>query len=462
MEKPKILVVDDEKDMLENCVRILDHAGYQCYATSDTLKALELIDKVAPDLALVDLRMPQLDGIGLLRAIKGRSPGIVVVLITAYGTVQTALESVKGGAFDHLAKPFTAEQLREVVSRALDFKQSARNAGRERKKQVRFDEIIGSSPAIKRVLELVENICDTPANVIVYGESGSGKELIARAIHYNSLRTNAPFVPIDCASLPETLLESELFGYEKGAFTDAYKTQPGLIEFANGGTLFLDEVAELTPALQAKLLRVLEERKVRRLGGRELIDVDVRIISATNRDLREMVERRQFRQDLYFRLNVVSLRVPPLRERVTDVPALAQHFLRQFCQNANRKIDGISAAAMLILQQYSWPGNVRELRNTIERAASLAASRYILPTDLPEELLSAVERSGSFGHLAGFQKAKSAIVEQFEREYLTELLARTKGNIPQAAELAAMHRTAFYRLLRKHGIISAKYKGQQM
>jgi len=322
------------------------------------------------------------------------------------------------------------------------------------------ERIVGTSPALIKVLKTIKKVAPSNANVLLLGESGTGKELMARTIHLNSTRCDGPFIPVDCASLPETLLESELFGYERGAFTGALSTRPGIFEYANGGTIFLDEVGELSPSLQAKLLRVLQERQFRRVGGRQLIQVDVRVISATNQDLIQAVRDGRFRKDLYYRLNVVPIHLPPLRERKEDIKPLVRHFLRYFSQRDHRPLREVSQAAMELLERYPWPGNVRELQNVMERAVSLAEGEVILPEDLPEEV-----RKGRVPPIEDeipldlpFEEAKERWIELFERRYLRELLERTGGNISQAARMAGVNRKTIHRLLKKHGL----HKGRSL
>jgi DNA-binding NtrC family response regulator len=369
--KEKILIVDDEEDMLENCTRILRRSGYEIFTAIDGKQALELIANQGPDLVLTDWKMPKKGGMEVLEAAKQIDSDIIVVMFTAYANYQMALESGKKGAFDYLPKPFTAAQLLSVIERGLEQRRLAtenRNLRQQLKKRYRFDNIIGNSDAILKVLETVKKVAKTDASVLITGESGTGKELIARSLHANSQRKSNPFVPVDCASLPEELLESELFGHEKGAFTSAHIMKRGLFEIADGGTLFLDEVGDLPLPLQSKLLRALQEREFRRVGSTKFLNVDVRVISATNKDLQREIDQGGFREELYYRLNVVLIHLPPLRERNGDVPLLAKDFLQKVMQSSTKSITGGAPAAMELLERYSWPGNVRELHNVIERA----------------------------------------------------------------------------------------------
>lgn len=455
MSACKVLVVDDEADMVETCRKILERKQYAVTTATDGHAALESIRSDRFDVVIADLRMSGLDGIEILREVKRTNQGTAVIIITAYSSIETALRAVREGAFDYIPKPFSMEQLEVAVERSLDH-QRLQEENRRLQRQIRetfdFSRIVGKSPQITQVLETLRRVVETHANILLYGGSGTGKELLARAVHVNSPRSNSSFVPIDCAALPENLLESELFGYEKGAFTGALTMKRGLIEYAQGGTLFLDEVGDLTPAMQAKLLRVLQERQFRRLGGRELLDVDVRLISATHRNLEEMVRHNLFREDLFYRLNVVSIRVPPLRERSEDIPLLARHFLDEFRGATGRPVEGISTAAMMLLQRYAWPGNVRELRNALERAVSLTEANQITPLDLPEAILCLSESCAKFSTDAKFRQAKQQVIGEFEREYLQQCLRLAEGNVTTAAAHAGMPRSAFHRLMKKYDL----------
>src|SRR5215467_12163076 len=384
----RVLVLDDEPDMVENCARILKRAGYQCLTSTDPQRALALVESERPDLVLTDLKMPGIDGMEVLRRAREMDPALPVIVITAFATIESAVAAIKDGAFDYLPKNFSVDQLRVALERGLrqrELQLENRNLKEQLQGALGFENILGRSPAMTKVFELVRKAARSDANILVLGESGTGKELIARAIHANSPRATQPFVPVDCASLPEPLLESELFGHEKGAFTGAVKAKRGLIEVADRGTLFLDEIAELPLTLQAKLLRVLHERQLRHVGGTAQIDVDVRVVSATNRDLREAAAKGQFREELYYRVNVIAITLPPLRERAGDVQLLVQAFLKRY--GADRSLT-IEAEAMAVLERYRWPGNVRELQNVIERACALAEGERITSRDLPDHVLA--------------------------------------------------------------------------
>ncbi len=457
----KVLVVDDEVDMVETCRKILERKQYAVTTAADSQTALKSIRSDRFDVVIADLRMPGLDGIEILRAAKRANHDTAVIIITAYSSIETALKAVREGAFDYIPKPFSMEQLEIAVERGLEYhrlQEENKRLQRQIREAYDFCRIVGKSPQITQVLETVSRVVETDANILLHGESGTGKELLARAVHVNSPRSSSSFVPIDCAALPENLLESELFGYEKGAFTGALTMRRGLIEYAEGGTLFLDEIGDLTPAMQAKLLRVLQERQFRRLGGRELLDVDARLISATYRNLEEMVRHNLFREDLFYRLNVVAVRVPPLRERAEDIPLLARHFLEEFRSAMHRPVEGISSAAMMLLQRYPWPGNIRELRNALERAVSLAETNQITPLDLPETILCLSESCAKFSTEANFQRAKQQVIREFEREYLENCLRLNRGNVSAAAAHAGMSRSAFHRLMKKHSLLSDHFR----
>jgi DNA-binding NtrC family response regulator len=464
--EPRVLVVDDEPDMVENCVRILRRAGYRCLSTTDPERALALLESERPDLVLTDLKMPALDGLAVLRRAHELDPTLPVIVITAFATIESAVAAIKEGAFDYLPKNFSVDQLTVVVERALRQRrltQENRNLREQLQTVLGLDNVIGRSPAMAQVFELVKKAARSEANILVLGESGTGKELIARAVHANSPRASQAFVPVDCASLPENLLESELFGHEKGAFTGAVKTKPGLMEVASGGTLFLDEIAELSTGLQVKLLRALQERQIRRVGGTVLIDVDVRVVSATNRDLREAVAKGQFREELYYRVNVIEIRLPPLRERAGDIRLLAHAFLKRYGQE---RVQGCDDAAMAALEAYRWPGNVRELQNVVERACALAEGETVTRRDLPDHVLGAggptsglvggagpaVESQLAGTTALGLKDAKERWMAVLEASYLRQLLERHDGNISAAAKAAGIDRKTFHRLVNKHQI----------
>ena len=456
MAKERILVIDDEEDMLENCSRILDRLGYEPLLESEGEKGVGRFEHEHPMVTLTDLRMPGMDGLEVLRTIRRIDPEALVILFTAFATVETAVEAVKEGAFDYIPKPFSADQLQLVIERALTQRRLLEENRRLREQLTetyRFENIVGRSRPMAQVFDLIKKVAASEANILVVGESGTGKELIARCIHANSHRAARAFVPVDCASLPEHLLESELFGHEKGAFTGAIATRRGLFEEANGGTSFLDEVGDIPLPLQPKLLRVLQERQVRRVGGNRFIDVDVRVICATHQNLADMVQKEKFREDLYYRLNVISLPLPPLRDRSGDIPLLAYHFLRKYAVQSGKEVKGIAPETLELLEAYPWPGNVRELQNVIERAVVLAEGEMVTPTELPANLRlpQKVPTAMVADHLS-LKKAKQQWVEAFEREYLIALLKKHQGNISQAAKTAGVDRKTIHRLLKRYRI----------
>jgi DNA-binding NtrC family response regulator len=464
MSDPRILIVDDEPDMVENCARILRRAGHRCLTATDPLRAAALLESERPDLMLTDLKMPGMDGMELMRRAHKIDPALPVVVITAFATIESAVAAVKEGAFDYLPKNFSVDQLNVSVERALrarSLQVENRNLREQLQSTYGLENVIGRSPSMAQVFELVKKAARSEANILVLGESGTGKELIARAIHANSPRAAQAFVPVDCASLPENLLESELFGHEKGAFTGAIRTKPGLMEVADGGTLFLDEIAELPVGLQVKMLRALQERQIRRVGGTSLVDVDVRVVSATNRDLRDAVTKGQFREELYYRINVIAIQLPPLRERAGDVRLLAHAFLKRYGQD---RIQSFEEEAMKALEGYAWPGNVRELQNIVERACALAESEVVTRRDLPEHVLQGARLADaasaadvanvrlSSGADVGLKEAKERWMAVLEASYLRDLLDRHGGNISAAAKAAGIDRKTFHRLINKHGV----------
>jgi DNA-binding NtrC family response regulator len=448
----RVLVVDDEVDMLETCRRILARHHYAVRTAASPEEAERLLADGPFDLLIADLVMPGKDGLELARLARHRDPRIAVLIITAHATIDSALRATREGAFDYIPKPFTMEQLEVAVERGLEARHlREENAALRRQLEATFDlgNIVGASPAMRNVVGLLCKIADTEANVLIIGESGTGKELVARSIHANSRRRQRPFVPLDCGALPETLLESELFGAERGAYTGAEVSRAGLVEHADGGTVFLDEIGNLPVPMQVKLLRVIQERTVRRLGGTREVAVDIRVVAASSQDLGQLVREGRFREDLFYRLNVVPVTLPPLRERAGDVQLLAQRFVVEFTGGSGTNVRGLSNAALLILERYDWPGNVRELRNVIERAVSLAESNQVMPADLPDYLTRGPHGAPFFGP---FRTAKLHAVVEFERAYLRALLEECGGNVSRAAARAGLRRTALHRLLTRHGL----------
>ncbi len=450
----KILIIDDEPELLENCRRILSTSGYRCLTETDPVKAIGEIEREHPALILTDLRMPTMSGIEVVKAAKKIDPDSVVILFTAFAAVETAVAAMREGAFDYLSKPFSSADFELVVQRAMEhYNILHENKYLRSQLQERFcfDKVIGVSEAMQEVFSLVQKVAKAQSNVLIYGESGTGKELIARTIHANGPRAARPFIPVDCGSLAETLLESELFGHEKGAFTGAHATKQGLFEVAEGGTIFLDEIGGMSLNLQSRLLRVLQERQVRRVGGTRFLDVDVRVISASNRDLKEAIKNGTFREDLFYRLNVVQITLPPLRGRAGDVPILANAFLRHFAEANKETVKTLDPRTVRCLEEYHWPGNIRELRNVIERAVTLVDGPTLLPEHLPEGIrYGALEESRAEG--STMMAAKQAIIGAFERNYLVDLLKRHKGHIGHSAQEAGVDRKTVERMLKKHGL----------
>jgi DNA-binding NtrC family response regulator len=449
-----MLLLDDEANLCRSLSRALQRDDLHVDAFTNPADAVDALSRNSYALALVDLLMPGMGGLEFLREVRQLSPDTLVVIMTAYATIQTAVEAMRSGAFDYLQKPFTNEEARQHVDRALQhfhLLQENRNLRDQLADRYGMSNIVAVSKPMQEVFRVIERVANSSATILITGESGTGKELIARALHTQSGRSTGPFVAINCGAIPSELLESELFGYEKGAFTGAHSSKRGLVEQADGGTLFLDEISELLPRLQVKLLRVLQERELQRVGGDRAIKVDVRVIAATNADLTERIRSGDFRSDLFYRLNVVSVRIPPLRARVDDILPLAHHFLRK--HDGPGRITGFDSVTAQILRRYSWPGNVRELENVVERATLLAKGEEITLSDLPPELNpgSEVERPASIG------KSLSAAREDFERYFILECLRRHRGNVSRAAREAGLHRQNFYQKLHKYGIQRRDY-----
>ena len=456
-----VLIVDDEELLVKSCGQILSSEGYAVQTENRGRNALDAVRRHRPDIVLTDLMLPDMDGLSLLKEIKKLAPETLVVMITGFATVDSSVEAIRAGAYDYIPKPFTATQLRILIGRAAQQVQLVRDNAQLRdqlKKHYSFENIIGTSDSIQKVFSVVSRVAPTDASVFVSGESGTGKELIARAIHANSRRSGRAFMAINCAALPDHLLESELFGHEKGSFTGADTLRRGLLEVASGGTFFLDEISEMSMDLQAKLLRVIQERRIRRVGGEAEIPIDVRWVSATNRDPEQAVRDGNLRQDLLYRLNVVPVRLPPLRQRREDIPALAQHFLRRYAEEYERANVRFTPEALRILTDYQWPGNVRELQNVVERIVSLCLpGQEIGAADMPEELsMTPVGGRPAVSYSADqpFHDAKTDAVTAFEKEYLRDLLQRHNGNISQAARTAGIDRKTIHRMLTKYDLDS--------
>jgi DNA-binding NtrC family response regulator len=444
----RILVVDDAVETLDLLREILSKEGYEVDTAASGEEALTIVAAHQPDVVITDLHMTGMDGLALLAELRQRTPDTLVILATAYGSLKTAVDGIKAGAFDYLSKPFIVDEIRLLVRRAIEHKQVLKENQTLREQlrdRYRFDNIVGSSPAMVGVYKMIARVAPTDSTVLLQGESGTGKELVARAIHVNSPRAAGPFIAVDSGALAESLLESELFGHERGAFTGAVAAKKGLLEKAHQGTCFLDEIADISAALQSKLLRVIQEREIRRVGGAESMTVDVRIIAASNKDLKPLVESGRFREDLYYRLNVVTINIPALRERPEDIPLLAQFFLQKYGTTGEKHVKGISPEAMTLLAQYSWPGNVRELEHVIERGIVLTPHNIILPDDLPQPLLSAASVEGD--RVSGW-----VTLEQLERDYILRVLDTNQRDVGKTADILGIHRKTLLRKLRGYGL----------
>ncbi len=451
----KILIVDDEPSLREYLAIALEREGYEVGKAENGEEALRLLEDEGYDLALIDLRMAGADGLEVLRRAKNVDPTLVVMMMTAYSTAETAVGAMKQGAFDYLVKPFKTEALKVQIRRALEQRalhQENIFLRREIGTKYRFENIVGKGPRMQELFETILRVAGSRATVLVTGERGTGKELVARAIHFNSPRKGGPFVPLNCSAIPHELMESELFGHMKGAFTGAVASRQGVFELAHEGTLFLDEISEIPLSLQVKLLRVIQEREFRRVGGTKEIRVDVRIISATNRDLTEALHKGLFRDDLFDRLNVVQLSVPPLRERKEDIPLLVFHFLQRFSSETERPVKQVAPEALALLEGYQWPGNVRELENVIERAVTLARSDRIEVADLPESVHRSTQGAPPLVQLPSEGISIEQVVAGVERSLLEQALRRTGGVQTKAAELLGCSLRSFRYLVKKYGI----------
>jgi two-component system NtrC family response regulator len=461
MPTAKILVIDDEEIVCLSCQRILTEEGYEVHPRLSGPEGLKLLAEEPFDLAIVDLKMPGMDGMEVLQSIKRDYPQIPVIMITGYATVESAVEAMKSGAFDYLPKPFTPDEVAVVVKKALETRSMMLEniyLRGEIQAKYRFENIIGNSKKMQEIYRLIAKVAPTNSTVLISGESGTGKELIARAIHYNSTRKDRQFVPVDCAVLSENLLESELFGHIKGSFTGAIVTKPGLFEVADGGSLFLDEIGNISLAMQSKLLRVIQEREFTPVGGTKLKKVDIRLIAATNQELPEKIKEGTFREDLFYRLNIVPIQLPPLRERTEDIPFLALHFLKKYCQEMGKNPKALSPAALKLLMGYSWPGNVRELENIIERAVIMTDEEVLLPQHFPFPLRERTEgisfnlprTSEELKDLKRHLRDKA--VEEAERLFVLGALTRNDWNVSRSAKDVGMLRPNFQALMRKHNI----------
>ncbi len=441
-----ILVVDDDEIVRESLLEWLREDGYSVEAAEDGFKALGKFKERSWNIALVDLKMPKMDGLELMEKIKESWPETQVIIITAYATVNTAVQAIKVGAFDYLVKPFNPEELSLIIKRLVESQSLIKEISHLRKelqKQYQFHDLISKSAKMQKVFDLANTIAKSNSNILILGESGTGKELLARAIHNESLRAAGPFIPVSCVALTETLLESELFGHEKGAFTDAIAQKKGKFELADGGTIFLDEIGDISPKLQLSLLRVLQEKEFTRVGGTKSIKVDVRIIAATNRDLKKAVDEGKFRDDLYYRLNVIAIELPPLREHTEDIPLLADHFIEKFNIEMGKKIERISEEALHVMMHHDWPGNVRELENVVERAMVITKETFIKAEDLH---LSPQIAEGKGAVPASDDKT----IKSVEKKHITKILKENNWNIQKSAEQLGIDRVTLYNKIKKY------------
>jgi two-component system response regulator AtoC len=467
-EKKQVLIVDDEPNLRKILAAQLSRDGYEVMLAEDGEQGLSMLREHHIDLVVTDLKMPKVDGMTLLREALKETPDLPIVMITAHGTVDTAVEALKLGAFDYLTKPFDKDEVRQVVAKALKTRALAQEEattepiGATKDPGARFG-IIGSSPGLTDLYAVLERVADTPTTVLITGESGTGKELVARALHEHSTRKDKPFIKVNCAAIPKELIESELFGYERGAFTGAVSSKPGRFELANGGTLFLDEVGEIPVEMQVKLLRALQESEFERVGGIKTIHVDVRLVAATNRDLKKLIAANAFREDLFYRLNVVSIRLPALRERETDIPLLVEHFLAKFNERLKKQVVGVEPEAADILSAYGWPGNIRELENVMERSVLFCDAQKLRVEDLPGEL------RGSAGSVApptsdaageglpissegGLKEHVKVAMSRLERDLVSRALKQTSGNVTHAARLLKISRKGLQLKMKELGL----------
>jgi DNA-binding NtrC family response regulator len=450
-----ILLVDDKSSMRKVLHQTLEGDLHQILEAEDGEKALEMIKTKHVDVIITDIKMPRVDGMTLLRMIKELDSEIVVIIMTAYGTIETAVEAMKLGAYDYITKPFSTEQVKLTVEKAVERQKLVYENRYLREKlndQYNYKRIVGNSPSMQPVYELIDKVAPTDTAVLIRGESGTGKELVAHAIHFNSRRKDKPFIKVNCAVLAEGVLESELFGHERGSFTGAAGKRIGRFELASGGSIFLDEIGDISLSTQVKLLRVLQEKEFERVGGTESIKADVRVIAATNKNLEEAIKKGQFREDLFFRLNVVPIIVPPLRERREDIERLAQHFLNRYGLEANKKISKIDKKALEFLIRYNWPGNVRELENAIQRAVVLSDSDTIYPSNLPLDIQS-FQKDDSM-HYLGENASLTEKVENYEKELILKSMEKANHVQTKAAKLLDINRTALIYKLKKYGLIS--------
>jgi DNA-binding NtrC family response regulator len=462
MSNRAILVVDDQLAHRDLCRTALAQAGFAVETAASGAEAIERLHTGSFGLVITDQLMPGMSGMELLREIHRLQPHLPVIMVTAYGTVETAVDAMRAGASDFIQKPFTPDELLLVTQRVLEHQDLVEEVRtlRERVGDLyRFDRIVSKSPKMTEIFEMVRNLADLDTTVLITGETGTGKELVAQAIHHNSHRRDQRFVRINCGALTETLLESELFGHERGAFSGAVQARRGKFEYASGGTLLLDEIGDISPAMQLKLLRVLQEKEIQRVGGNETITVDVRILATTNKDLEEAMAAGVFRSDLYYRLNVARIHLPPLRERMEDVPLLTEHFLRSFCEKTGRPLRGMEREVMNAMMDYDWPGNVRELANVIERAAVMVPGDRITAVELPARPPRL--RTGEpvcINTDLPLKEGRQRVIADYEKTYLVQCLRRYRGNISQSAQHCGVDAKTFYRKMQEYGLDKRDFK----
>jgi nitrogen regulation protein NR(I) len=471
-EKKQVLIVDDEPNLRKILAAQLSRDGYDVLLAEDGEEGLATLREHHIDLVITDLRMPKVDGMTLLREALREDPDLPIVMITAHGTVDTAVEALKTGAFDYLTKPFDKDEVRQIVGKALKTRQLAGEEASQSPTHVpgaRFG-IIGNSSGLTDLYAVLERVADSPTTVLITGESGTGKELVARALHDHSSRKDKPFIKVNCAAIPKELIESELFGYERGAFTGAVSSKPGRFELANGGTLFLDEIGEIPVEMQVKLLRALQESEFERVGGIKTIRVDVRLVAATNRDLKKLIAQGSFREDLFYRLNVVSIRLPALRERATDIPLLVEHFLTKFNERLKKSVQGVEQDALDVLAGYGWPGNIRELENVMERAVLFCDVQKLTADNLPQEVRGGgsistappaqdASLSAALSGDAGLKEHVKVAMSRLERDIVSRALAQTGGNVTHAARLLKISRKGLQLKMKELGLREGADKG---
>lgn len=455
MARNRILVVDDEEIMRSSLSDWLKEDGYYVQAVEDGYKAIEKVKEEEWDLAVVDLKMPKIDGLEVLEKIRKMKPEVPVIIVTAYATIDTAVMAIKAGAADYIVKPFNPEEISVVIAKLVEHRRIIKENIRLRKelnKRHEFQDLIGKSPKIGKVIEMIRTVAPTKSTVLIKGESGTGKELVARAIHDLGPRKKCPFIAAACGAIPESLLEAELFGYEKGAFTGAVSQHKGRIELADKSTLFLDEIGDISLKTQVNLLRFIQEREFRRVGGKDSIKVDIRIIVATNKNLEEMITNGEFREDLYYRFNVITIEVPPLRERKEDIPLLAEHFLEKFSLDTGKKIYGLSDESMRILMEYNWPGNIRQLANTIEHAIVVANELEIQVCDFPGYIVASKAEDTT----KPATRETSQSLEELEKECIMNTLKINNWNIRKSADILGINRVTLYNKIKKYGLKKPK------